>query len=151
MATAAQKDQRRDFHWRSLEGCSARVGLMGRVSHNFLRSARGSFVKKPRLVPIDRKRNDAPESARTKRVLDVASAIATMPEDRVRERYHELVDKKPNLSPLERFEFERIEARLDAEDVDAAQEARNRDWDRRRNELLDSIGSLVDRLRQEQF
>src|SRR5271165_3683611 len=50
--------------------------------------------------------------------LTVASRIASMADRELRQRFHELVDKGlgPGLSVLERFELERIEARLDAED-----------------------------------
>ena len=83
--------------------------------------------------------------------MEVASSVETMSADRVLERYHELADKAPNLSLLERFELERIKARLDADDMDLGQEARNRDRDRRRTELLNSIEDLIDQLRQEQL
>ena len=87
----------------------------------------------------------------TRDVVELASNVEAMSGDRVLERYHELIDLRPNLSLLERFELERIEARLDADDIDLGQEARNRDWDRRRTQLLDSIEDLIDRLRQEQL
>jgi len=74
-----------------------------------------------------------------------------MPLPDVLARYHELVDKKPNLSPIERFELERIDTRLDAEDFDPEQEARNREWEQKRSKLLDSIEDLLDRLRQPHF
>jgi len=71
-----------------------------------------------------------------------------MPGERVRELYHELADRESGLSSIERFELERVKARLDIEDFDAEQEARDRDWERRRTEILDSIEELLDRLRQ---
>jgi len=80
--------------------------------------------------------------------VQIASAIEAMPVGQVRELYHELVDKRPNLSSTERFKFERVKARLDAEDFDPAQAARNRAWKQRRTEVLDSIEDLLDRLRE---
>jgi len=107
-----------------------------------------SFVRtKQRLQVVERQ----PRSEGTRDVVEVASSVETMSADRVLERYHELADKAPNLSLLERFELERIKARLDADDMDLGQEARNRDRDRRRTELLNSIEDLIDQLRQEQL
>jgi hypothetical protein len=81
------------------------------------------------------------------RAVEIASQIEAMPIGEVRELYHELVDKKPNLSSTERFEFERVKVRLDAEDFDAEQGARNRVWEQKRSAVLDSIEDLLDRLR----
>ncbi|HEY6345863.1 MAG TPA: hypothetical protein VIY49_30605 [Bryobacteraceae bacterium] len=71
-----------------------------------------------------------------------------MASDAVRDRYHELIDKRPNLSSIERFEFKRVKERLDREDFDADQKAKDRDWQERRTAVLDSIEELIDRLRQ---
>jgi hypothetical protein len=67
----------------------------------------------------------------------------------VRQRYHDLVDKGMGgeLTALERFELERIETRLDAEDRDPQIEARDREWEVERSKLLDSIEDLLTRLR----
>jgi hypothetical protein len=70
-----------------------------------------------------------------------------MSDRQVRERYHELVDKRPHLNALERFELERIEARLDAEDIDPLLEARERQWQEERRELINSVEDLLARLR----
>ena len=81
-------------------------------------------------------------------VRNVLDRVATMSDQQVREQYHLLVDKgRANLSPLERFELERIEARLDAEDRDPVLEARERQWQEERTELLDSIEQLLAKLR----
>jgi hypothetical protein len=82
-------------------------------------------------------------------VLSVASRIASMADRDVRQRYHDLVDKGMGgeLTALERFELERIEIRLDAEDRDAQIEARDREWEVERSKLLDSIEDLLTRLR----
>jgi len=68
----------------------------------------------------------------------------------VRQRYHELADQKlaGPLTVLERFELERIEARLDAEDKDPKIEALNREWEQQRSDLLDSIENLLIKLRK---
>lgn len=68
----------------------------------------------------------------------------------VRRRYHELVDKRleSELTVLERFELERIEARLDTEDRDPQIEARDRQWETERTELLQSIEDLLLKLRK---
>jgi len=73
-----------------------------------------------------------------------------MADGEVRLRYHELVDKDlgSGLTPLERFELERIEARLDAEDRDPQIEARDRRWETERTELLQSIEDLLLELRK---
>lgn len=80
----------------------------------------------------------------------LASRIASLPETEVRQRYHELVDKRlgGDLSAMERFELERIEVRLDAEDRDPEIEARDRQWNAERAELLESIEGLLLRLRK---
>lgn len=72
-----------------------------------------------------------------------------MADREVRQRYHELVDKRigSELTVLERFELERIEARLDAEDTDPQIEARNRQWETERTGLLQSIQDLLLTLR----
>jgi hypothetical protein len=92
-------------------------------------------------------RADAAENSAIRKVLALASEIENMGSDALRERYHELIDKRP-MSSIERFELDRIKARLDREDFDAEQDARDRDWERRRTEVLDSIEGLLDRLRQ---
>jgi 2-methylcitrate dehydratase PrpD len=83
-------------------------------------------------------------------VLAVASRIASMADREVRQRYHELVDKRlgSELTVLERFELERIETRLDAEDRDPEIEARDRQWEMERTQLLESIGDLLLNLRR---
>jgi len=82
--------------------------------------------------------------------LTVASRIASMADREVRQRYHELVDKDlgSGLTVLERFELERIEARLDAEDRNPQIEARDRQWETERTELLQSIEDLLLELRK---
>jgi len=82
----------------------------------------------------------------TKKVQQLASKIQSMPEREVEERYHELIDKRPNLSSIERFELDRINARLDAEDFDPEQEGRKTERERERVDLLKSIEALLERL-----
>jgi hypothetical protein len=81
------------------------------------------------------------------KVIALASRIASTSDQQVRERYHELVDKRPDLNALERFELERIETRLDAEDVGPRLEARERQWQEERIDLLNSAEDLLARLR----
>ena len=73
-----------------------------------------------------------------------------MADPEIRERYHHLVDKsiESELTALERFEMERIEARLDAEDRDPEIEANDREWEIERVELLGSIGNLLSSLKR---
>jgi len=73
-----------------------------------------------------------------------------MADREIRERYHRLVDKsiESDLTPLERFEMERIETRLDAEDRDPEIEANDRMWELERAELLDAIEDLLIRLKR---
>ena len=82
------------------------------------------------------------------KVIALASRVASMGDHQIRERYHELVDKHPTLNALERFELERIEARLDAEDRDPRLEARERQWQEERVELINSVEELLGRLRR---
>jgi hypothetical protein len=89
----------------------------------------------------------AETSPAVRKVIDLASRIASMSDHQVRGRYHELVDKRPELNALERFELGRIEARLDAEDRDPLLEARERRWQQDRTELLSSVEELLTRLR----
>jgi hypothetical protein len=49
---------------------------------------------------------------------------------------------------LERFELERIETRLDAEDEDPRIEARDRQWEMERTQLLESIQDLLLKLQK---
>lgn len=76
-----------------------------------------------------------------------ASLVESMSDLHLRERYHELVDKRPDLNALERFELERIELRLDAEDRDPVLEAREQQWQSERTELLNSIEHLLVKLK----
>jgi GTP1/Obg family GTP-binding protein len=76
-------------------------------------------------------------------VQKVIARIKSMSDHQVRERYHELVDKRPDLNALERFELERIEAHLDAEDRDPQLEAREREWQEERVQLLNSVEELL--------
>jgi hypothetical protein len=91
----------------------------------------------------------ADRDANVAAVLSVASRIASMADRDVRQRHHDLVDKGMGgeLTALERFELERIETRLDAEDRDPQIEARDREWEVERSKLLDSIEDLLTRLR----
>jgi hypothetical protein len=52
------------------------------------------------------------------------------------------------LTVLERFELERIEAQLDAEERSTELESRDQEWESERTELLKSIEDLLARLRQ---
>jgi hypothetical protein len=73
-----------------------------------------------------------------------------MADREVRKRYHELVDQRleSELTVLERFELERIEARLDAEDRNPQIEARDCQWETERTELLQSLEDLLLKLRE---
>jgi hypothetical protein len=73
-----------------------------------------------------------------------------MADPEVRQRYHELVDKRlaSELTVRERFELERIEARLDADDKDPQLEARDRQWEMERTRLIESIEGLLLKLRK---
>jgi hypothetical protein len=73
-----------------------------------------------------------------------------MADREVRQRYHELVDKRlqSGLSELERFELVQIEARLDANDRDPRIEAQDRQWETERTELLQSTADLLRKLRE---
>ena len=87
-------------------------------------------------------------AARIREVLSVASRVASMPDREAIHRYHFLTDKSlaGSLSPTERFELERIEARLDAAHRDPLIEARNRELAGERAEILDSIRTLLTKL-----
>jgi hypothetical protein len=115
-----------------------------------------SRVKRPILsARPGTKSHEFPEESSThaetgphvQKVIALASRIASMSDQDVRERYHELIDERPRLSPLERFELERIEARLDAEDRDAQLEVRERKWREDRAELINSVEKLLVKLR----
>ncbi len=82
-------------------------------------------------------------------ILSVASRVASMPDREAIQRYHNLIDKSlvMSLSPTERFELERIEARLDAGDRDPLVETRNREMAAERARILDSIHTLLAKLR----
>lgn len=108
----------------------------------------GSLSSKVAPASTSSALSNAVESGETKKVVELASRIGTLSLEQVRERYHELIDKRPDLSSIERFELNRIKTRLDAEDVDPEQELRDREWERRRNQVLNSIENLIDRLRQ---
>jgi hypothetical protein len=71
-----------------------------------------------------------------------------MPGGEAAQRYHSLTDKKlvDLLTPTERFELERIEARLDATDRDPVIEARDREMEAERSRILDSIQGLLAKL-----
>jgi len=105
-----------------------------------------------KYAPAARKRTHAPNgrAASPSEAQVLASRIASLPDDEVRRRYHQLVDKRldGDLTALERFEMERIEIRLDAADRDPQVEARDRQWDSERAELLESIEGLLLKLRK---
>jgi len=83
-------------------------------------------------------------------VLSVASRVASMPDREAMQRYHSLIDKKllASLTPAERFELERIEARLDAADRDSIIEARDNQMDADRTRILESIHTLLAKLQR---
>jgi hypothetical protein len=81
--------------------------------------------------------------------MALASRIAVMEDQEVRDRYHELVDKRNDLDALGRFELERIEGRLDAEDRDPVLEERRRQWQEQRTELVNSIADLLAKLKSQ--
>ena len=101
------------------------------------------FSDKARQEPV----SDAIAS-NIREILSVASKVASMPDREAIERYHNLIDKRlaTSLTPTERFELERIEARLDARDRDPLIEARDREWEAHRARVLDSIHTLLTRL-----
>lgn len=112
----------------------------------------------PRQLALRSMRADRPFARRSQRstgtfnesedLVAVLNRVATMSDQQVRERYHQLLDRgRGNLSPLDRFELERIEARLDAEDRDPVLEARERQWQEERTKLLDSVEQLLAKLR----
>jgi len=73
-----------------------------------------------------------------------------MPDREAMQRYHSLIDKKllASLTPAERFELERIEARLDAADRDSIIEARDNQMDADRTRILESIHTLLAKLQR---
>jgi hypothetical protein len=110
----------------------------------------GTPIQRSRYAATQRKRAPAADlDANVAAVLAVASRIASMGDHDVRQRYHDLVDQgmEGELTALERFELDRIEARLDAEDRDPETEARDREWEIERKNLLNSIEDLLVRLR----
>ena len=73
-----------------------------------------------------------------------------MPDRDAIQRYHSLIDKKlaTSLTPTERFELERIEARLDAGERDQLIEARASEYEAERAQVLDSIHTLITKLKK---
>lgn len=113
-----------------------------RVSSICVSSKRASGGAKPKPTTLF--------DANANEVLGVASRIASMADREIRERYHHLVNKsfEGDLTPMERFEMERIEIRLDDEDRDPEIQANDRKWELERAELLDAIEDLVIRLKR---
>jgi hypothetical protein len=109
----------------------------------------GNTLSEHKRLSLQRARSPQAQSdlfeAHRREVLTMASSIASMTAEEVNERYHCLVDEglRRELTPLERFELERIETRLDIEDRDVNLEASDRDWELRRADLLESIVNLV--------
>jgi hypothetical protein len=64
------------------------------------------------------------------RACALASKIESMEDCDIRQRYHELVDKRMGgpLTAVERFELACIEIRLDAADRDLDLDTRDREW-----------------------
>lgn len=89
-------------------------------------------------------------AANIRQILSVASTVASMPNREAMQRYHELVDKELvySLTPSERFELERIEARLDAGERDTRIEVQNKRMEAERARILDSIQTLLAGLKQ---
>ncbi len=89
-------------------------------------------------------------AANIRQILSVASTVASMPNREAMQRYHELVDKELvySLTPSERFELERIEARLDAGERDTKIEVQNKRMEAERARILDSIQTLLAGLKQ---
>ena len=69
---------------------------------------------------------------------------------RVSLRYHDLVDRQlaGRITAAERAELERLEACLDEEEQNPELEARDRQWELERSELLRSIDELLSQLRK---
>lgn len=104
------------------------------------------------LPPDEARQTPIPAAvaANIREVLAAASKVASMPDRDAAQRYHDLIDQQL-LAPLtaaERFELERIEARLDARDGSPLREARDREWEADRIRLLDSIHSLLARFQK---
>jgi len=83
-------------------------------------------------------------------VLAAASKVASMPDREAAQRYHDLIDQQleASLTAAERFELERIEARLDGRDRSPLSEARDREWEAERTRLLDSVHALLTRFQK---
>jgi hypothetical protein len=81
-------------------------------------------------------------------VLSAASRIASMHDEEAMQTYHSLMDKKldGSLSQIELFELERIEIRLDARDRDPVIEARDREMEAERTQILHSIQKMLAKL-----
>jgi hypothetical protein len=133
---------------------------MGAPYNKLYRSKESSFAK-PRACRPQRQWFGAPPSGKPDRepvptaiasnvreILSVASRVASMPDREAIQRYHSLIDKQldASLTPVERFELERIEIRLDANDRDPLIEARDRELATERTRVLDSIHALLARL-----
>ncbi len=123
----------------------------------------GERYRKPRACGPPRQRigslpsakaGEAPISqtvdANIREVLAVASRVASMPDQEAAQRYHDLVDRQlaAPLTATERFELERIEVRLEARDRNPVIEERDREWEARRRQLLDSVHALLTRFRK---
>jgi hypothetical protein len=136
MPKTARDYLQRGYHYRTQRHCAPAV-------NRATRSLKNPSAKPPSPYVADRDSN-------VREVLDVATKVSSMADREVRLRYHELVDKQlaGPLTAMERFELERIELRLDAEDRDPEIEARDRQWELERTQLLDSIEDLLVRLRK---
>jgi hypothetical protein len=122
----------------------------GTHRHCLPRAGRGSWSGSKYSATSRRPTPASTDGAVDTDALAVASRIAVMADREVRQRYHELVDKRlvSKLTVLERFELERIETRLDAEDRDPQIEARDRQWEMERTQLLESIQNLLLKLQK---
>ena len=108
---------------------------------------RQRFGAHPPIKP-DQEPVPAVIASNVREILSVASRVASMPDREAIQRYHSLIDKQldASLTPVERFELERIEIRLDANDRDPLIEARDRELEAERTRVLNSIHTLLARL-----
>jgi len=143
---------------------SAKRGRTSMTSAKLTRDYRpGERFCKPRTYGLPRRRigslpsdkaGEAPLSAAVaaniREVLAVASRVASMPDREAAQRYHDLIDRQLGsaLTTTERFELERIEARLEARDRNPLIEQRDREWEARRRQLLESVHTLLTRFQK---
>jgi hypothetical protein len=142
--------------WKANKGTAVKVRLRGPRQERRFRKGHENFIARAGLKNNDRRSSGGPlmnglidevESRLSGDARAIEDRVQAFSQNELHARYHDLVDQRFErlLEYTERFELERIEARMDFEAKDDLEVVASlgQAWERERNELLASLERLL--------